>query len=296
MRCDFHVHSNHSDGELSPAEVSQQAVLEGVGLIALTDHDDVSGVAPARARGKELGLEVLPGVELSVTEQDGQRQMHILGLCIDPDEPSLLERLGRLKAGRLERAERIVERLHACGVELSLGSVQASSPSGLVSRPHVAQALVEAGVCRDQDEAFGRFLRRGRPAFVPAPDHSAQEAIDVIHQSGGIAVLAHPPLSVGVDSSGGLESFVEPLVEAGLDGLEVWHPSHTPKRRKRIRQIARRHDLVETGGSDFHGSHRPGIRIGHGRGNLAIDESVLSSIEARRARRCGEESPNKAGA
>ncbi len=295
MRCDFHLHSNRSDGTLSPAELADEAAREDVQVIALTDHDDVSGIATAAARGRELGVEVLAGVELSVSEPDSGRQMHILGLGIDPARPQLLARLERIQAGRSARAERITALLSECGVELPLEVLRAEAGPGVIGRPHVARALVGLGVCANSNEAFSRYLRRGRPAFVPPPELAALEAIELIHAAGGIAVLAHPALSIGVDAAGGIERFVEPLVADGLDGLEIWHPNHTPKRRKRLRRLAKLHGLVATGGSDFHGPARPGVRIGRGRGNLALGESVLRAIRDRISDRRAQESARSAG-
>ncbi|NRA04044.1 MAG: PHP domain-containing protein [Myxococcales bacterium] len=295
MRCDFHVHSNRSDGTLSPAELADEAVREGVQVMALTDHDNVRGVAAAAERGHEVGVEVLAGIEVSVSEPDTGRQMHILGLGIDPARPELLTRLERVNIGRDARAKRIVALLAERGVELPLEAVRAEAGPGVIGRPHVARALVRLGVCADPDEAFSRYLRRGRPAFVPLPGLSAREAIDLIHAAGGISVLAHPLLSLGVDAAGGIERFVEALVADDLDGLEVWHPSHTPRRRRRLRRLAELHGLVASGGSDFHGPARLGIRLGRGRGNLDLGEPVLRAIRERIESRRAQESALSAG-
>ena len=295
MRCDFHVHSNHSDGTFSPAELADEAAREGIQVMALTDHDGLSGIAGAVERGREVGVEIMAGIEVSVSEPDRGRQMHILGLGIDPDRPQLRAQLEQMCAARNARAEQIRGLLAECGVELPLEALQAEAGPGVIGRPHVARALVRLGVCAHSNEAFSRYLRRGRPAFVPAPTFSAREAIDLIHSAGGIAALAHPAQSIGVDAAGGIEPFVESLVADGLDGLEVWHPSHTPKRRKRLRRLAKLHDLVLTGGSDFHGHARAGIRLGHGRGNLALGEPVLRSIRERIESRQVPESAGSSG-
>ena len=270
--CDLHTHSTVSDGTLRPAELVQRAHGSGVEVLALTDHDDVAGISEARARAEGLGLELLPGIELSVSEQEGERQMHILGLGIDPDAPLLLERVVEFRRTRLERGALIVEQLNQHGVRLGFERVREIAGDGAMGRPHVARALVEAGICGSVSEAFARFLRRGR-------------AISLIHAAGGIASLAHPPRSQGVDAAGGLETFVGRLVRLGLDALEVYHPSHKPSQEKRLRRLARAHDLVETGGSDFHGGEQPEIVLGRGRGRLRLGRRFYDAIQARLAER-----------
>jgi predicted metal-dependent phosphoesterase TrpH len=283
--CDFHVHSTASDGTSTPSELAELAQRSGLQVLALTDHDAVAGIPEARERAEQLGLELLPGIELSVSEQGGRRQMHILGLGIEPGEPVLLERVRALRSTRLERAGRIVERLNRLGIALGLERVREIAQDGSLGRPHIARALVAAGTCSSEQDAFVRFLRRGRPAYIPRGGIEARDAISVIHAAGGIASLAHPPRSLGVDAPGGLESFVGRLVRQGLDALEVYHPSHTREERKRLRRLVRAHGLVATGGSDYHGSERPDIALGRGRGDLALGAEFYEAIRARLAER-----------
>ncbi len=283
--CDLHTHSTVSDGTLRPDELVQRAHRSGVEVLALTDHDDVAGITEARARAEGLGLELFPGIELSVSEQEGERQMHILGLGIDPDAPLLLERVVEFRRTRLERGARIVEQLNQHGVRLGFERVREIAGDGAMGRPHVARALVEAGICGSVNEAFARFLRRGRAGYVGRDGLDAGGAISLIHAAGGIASLAHPPRSQGVDAAGGLETFVGRLVRLGLDALEVYHPSHKPSQEKRLRRLARAHDLVETGGSDFHGGEQPEIVLGRGRGRLRLGRRFYDAIQARLAER-----------
>jgi predicted metal-dependent phosphoesterase TrpH len=206
----------------------------------------------------------------------------VLGLYISPDDRVLRARLEIARHARRTRAARMVARLQELGVAIELERVEAIAAGGSVGRPHVARALVELGVCRDADEAFVRFLRRGRPAFEPYAALSAREAIDLVHGAGGVAVLAHPPLSSGVDAPGGIEAFVERLLPCGLDGLEIWHPGHKPGQIRRLRRLALEHGLLEIGGSDFHGEDRPGIEIGRGRaGGLRIGRPIYDALRAR---------------
>ena len=278
---DFHVHSTASDGLLSPVAVTEAAHAAGIQLFALTDHDTTSGVAAASARGRELGVEVWGGAELSVSEQDGDVQMHILGLGIDPGEPALSAALGARRRLRDERGAEIVRRLKSVGVELEYDRVRTLAGRGVIGRPHIARALVDAGHCPDVNTAFSRWLRRKRPAYVGSGGFGAAEAIDAIHAAGGIASLAHPLLSVGVAASGGLDRFVSRLAELGLDALELQHPTHDPGRRRRIRRACRKYRLLATGGSDFHGD-KPDVELGRGRGNVRIGDDVYRQLAERR--------------
>jgi predicted metal-dependent phosphoesterase TrpH len=281
-RWDFHTHTTVSDGSLTPTELARRAHEQRVTGFALTDHDTVDGVAEARAEGERLGVEVIAGVELSVNEDQGARAMHVLGLGIDPDHSPLRARLAGLREARLSRGARIVSHLQKAGIAISLEDVARHSAGGALGRPHVARALVDLGVVPDVEEAFARWLRRGRPAYEPNAELSAREAIELVHDAGGAAVLAHPPLSAGVDSPGGLVAFVERLVPLGLDGLEVWHPSHKSTATRRLRRLAAAHGLVETGGSDFHGADRPDVELGRGRGGkLHVKRDVRDALELR---------------
>jgi hypothetical protein len=281
-RFDFHTHTNASDGSLTPTELVRAAAANGVTGFALTDHDTVAGIAEAQAEANRLGIELIPGIEISVNEADGARSLHVLGLGLAADDPVLRARLEIAHTERRSRAARMVVRLQEAGIAIEVSHVEALAGGGSVGRPHLARALVELGVCRDADEAFVKYLRRGRPGYEPYAAFSALEAIELVHGAGGVAVLAHPPLSGGVDAPGGIEAFVERLLPDGLDGLEVWHPGHKPGQIRRLRRLAREHELLETGGSDFHGADRPGIEIGRGRaGGLRIGRPIYDAFRAR---------------
>ncbi len=282
--CDFHVHSTASDGLLEPARVVEEAARAGVFALALTDHDTVAGVLEARERGRALGVEVLGGVELSVSEEDARREMHILGIGVDAESPALNTGLDALALRRRERVAEMVARLRAQRIDVSLERVLAHAGTGNPGRPHVARALVESGACRSVAEAFGRLIGRGCPAYIPAGGLDAAHAIALVHGAGGIASLAHPLRSAGVAGPGGLGAFVSRLVRVGLDALELWHPSHGPSERKRIRYQQNRHALLATGGSDFHGDD-PDVAIARGRGNVSLGRDVYEAIAARIAQR-----------
>ncbi len=283
------MHSTVSDGTLGPGEVVEAAAQTGVGVLALTDHDDVAGVAEARARGAALGIEVWSGVEVSVSDDDGGLQVHVLGLGVDCGDAALLDMLARIRQARRERGARILERLAQAGIELSLDTLTPDGEPRVVGRLHVADALVRAGVARSRDDAFARFLRRGRPAYQPSPGIGAAEAIARIRGAGGLACLAHPPLSVGATAPGGLDALVERLARLGLDGVEVWHSGHQSSHVRRLRRIARERGLLPTGGSDFHGDAKPGITPGRGRhGNVSVGRDVYDALHRRLAERRAE--------
>jgi predicted metal-dependent phosphoesterase TrpH len=285
-RFDLHVHSTASDGSLGPAEVVREAASQGVAGIALTDHDTIIGLPEATAEGEVQGVQVVPGVEISVSEADGDREMHILALGIDPDSPELTRRLEEARRERLERGLRMVERLRGIGIEIPEELIRRPGARGSVGRTHVAKALVRMGICRTFQEAFDRFIGRRGPAYVSRRAVTASEAIQMAHDANGIAVLAHPPLSVGVTAPGGLDEFVSRVAHLGLDGIEVEHPNVRPSQRRRLTRLARLHELVSTGGSDFHGESKPDVSIGRGRGDIHVGpeafRAVLDRIRDRR--------------
>lgn len=251
VEVDLHLHSDCSDGQFPPAEVVRQASLAGLKAMALTDHDTVDGLAEA-IRAAPPGLEVIPGAELS-SEFRG-REIHLLAYYLRYEDGFLSERLEPLRAGRLRRAEQMVVRLNSAGLAITLDDVLAAVRSGedgpmSLGRPHVAEALVKRGHATDMDDAFRRYLRAGQPGFVSKAALPAEEAIQLAHTCGGAVVLAHPALNLS-------DADVDALIPAGLDGIEVFHPKQNEAQRKRLGAIARRHRILLTGGSDYHGPQR----------------------------------------
>jgi predicted metal-dependent phosphoesterase TrpH len=246
-RVDLHLHSTCSDGLSDPAAVI--AAAQGVGLraVALTDHDTLAGVEEAQAAASDVGMHFVPGIEFSCYDDLGST--HLLGYFVDPGYQELADYLADARERRLRRAEKIVEKLNGLDVPIRLEDVQAQASSrGLIARPHVARALVEGGWTRTYGEAFGRFLAAGQPAYVPTWRMSPEEGIRRIQDAGGLAILAHAGKSHR-------ESTIRELVSAGLDGLETLHPEHGPYEVRRLRRLVAEHDLLETGGSDWHGPH-----------------------------------------
>jgi len=244
-RVDLHTHTTLSDGRLSPEELMALAAERGLAAIAITDHDTLEALP--RARAMRSSVELVPGLEMS-TSHEGL-DLHMLGYFVDPENAELRDRLIQFRQDRIERARRIVSRLAELGAPLDEQRVWQRAAQGVVGRPHVAGALIEAGHALDMDDAFRRYLAMGAPAYVARPAFSPAEAIRLIHAAGGLSVLAHPGAMVS-------EPMVERLAEAGLRGIEVWHPQHGFTTVRRLQALARRLGLIETGGSDYHGSGR----------------------------------------
>jgi predicted metal-dependent phosphoesterase TrpH len=253
MRIDLHLHTTASDGQYSPEALVQRARRSGLSVIAITDHDSVDGLAPAQVEAQRAGalppVRVLPGIELSAEDEAGD--VHMLGYCFDPQSAVLLERLTAFRAGRYNRGQIMLAKLAELGMPLEWSSVLAYADAGgqtaSIGRPHIARAMIDAGYVSSVNEAFDRYLHNGGPAYVPRTRLTPEEAIALIHSAGGAAVLAHPgalpdPLAV-----------IERLAPAGLDGVEVMHPKNDPDMRLNLLALARRYDLIVTGGSDFHG-------------------------------------------
>lgn len=269
VRFDLHVHTTASDGTLTPAELVRHAARLGLTAVAITDHDSVSGISEALATAatEHPSILVIPGVELSAVDRG--RDVHILGYFIDHEDPALAAHLSDLRAARLARAESIVEALAAGGFHVSLDQVLALSDGGAVGRSHVARALVDGGHAEDVSDAFKRLLGRGRPFYVPKDVRTPSEALQVVRASGGIAVLAHP----GVTQ---VDDLVPQLAAEGLGGLEVYHPNHEPEDEERFLEQARRHGLLVTGGSDYHGELAPTPSLG----SLLMPAGVLEALVA----------------
>ena len=277
---DLHVHSIYSDGTFTPEQVVRQAVVMGLIVIGLTDHDSVSGVAAAQAEGRILGVDVVPGCEFSA-EVDG-RDVHILGYYIDCDSPALLNCLETYQNARRERAEQMVRKLNGLGVKLRIEHVLAKAGAGAIGRPHVADAMVEEGFVFSADQAFHKYLGYARPAYEPKYALTPREAVDVIHGAGGLACLAHPVLYRR-------DELIPGLVEDGLDGIEVRHIKHGAADVARYSELADRYGLIPTGGSDCHGDGRGQAVMG----TVEVPFEYVEALrEAHRARPRGPDRPS----
>jgi hypothetical protein len=280
-RIDLHTHSSYSDGSLSPRELVQLAKERRLGAIALTDHDTVAGLEEALEAGDELGVEVVPGVEISAQYPPGT--MHILGYYLHFSHPGLLGALKKLQEARAARNPKIIQRLHALGLEITTSEVLDLS-TGQVGRPHIARALVNKGYVSSIDEAFSRYLKKGAVAYVEKFRFPPEEAIAIIRRAGGIAVLAHP-FTLGMDKPDELALLVRELAKMGLEGIEVFYPGHTEDMVVIYEGVAKRLGLVSTGGSDFHGNFRDHSYLGKTILGKELDYELLKDLKDRLAER-----------
>lgn len=272
MAADLHLHTNFSDGTYSPEELAAHAARLRLHTIALTDHDTVEGCPRADLACRQLGIEFIPGAELTA-EIDGT-EIHLLGYYLQSDHPRLLRETARFQEVRQSRIREMVQRLNRLGVPLRAEDVFALANCRSPGRPHVGRALVRGGFCSSVDEAFDRFLKKDRPAWVPKFKMLAFEGIDLIHAAGGLAILAHPGLN-RVDPA------IPGLVEAGLDGLECFHTKHAPAHADHYLRLAGELRLLVTGGSDCHGLAKGQPLIG----SLRLDDDHVDRLrEAHRAR------------
>ncbi|MBF2003362.1 MAG: PHP domain-containing protein [Synechococcales cyanobacterium C42_A2020_086] len=240
---ELHCHTTCSDGSLTPTDLVAAAAAAGVRVLAITDHDTMAGWQEAIMAASAYGIEIVPGLELSTVHQE--RSLHILGFYPEPAAlgPPLQERL----AGRYRRAQRMIEKLAELGYPIQLPLLQGNTAPG---RPHIAAALVQAGYVQSSQDAFDRWLGEDKPAYVAYEKFSACEGIQLLRQCGAVPVWAHPYLFRG----GTVETVLPELLAAGLMGLEVYHPSHSPSQIRRLEELCQQYELLKTGGSDYHGS------------------------------------------
>lgn len=251
---DLHTHTHFSDGTISPKELLLRAGFAGLSVIALTDHDTVDGFGPMVESAMPGSPEVIPGVELSCT--DGDTEIHLLGYDVDPDHGPLLAELRRIRDRRVQRAQRIIDRLREFQIVLDFDEVMALTRNGLVGRPHIAEAVVRGGHVPDTESVYRKYLGDGRPAAVPKRFLSPDDGIRLIREAGGWVSVAHP----GVTR---IDPWIAKLSNHGLAGLEVWHPKHTLREIDRFLQTTEKRELVPTGGSDYHGIDSGATILGH---------------------------------
>lgn len=258
---DLHAHTTASDGLLTPAELVDLAIERGLSLLAITDHDSTEGVAPAIFHARGSSLEVWPGVEISTDVPN--TEVHMLGYFVDPTHAPFQEALSHLRDSRVWRAQQMVEKLAALGKPISFERVRELAGAGSVGRPHVAQALVEAGYVATLKDAFDAYLHRNGPAYADRFKLTPVEAMRLIQQAGGMPVLAHPTyIDPGPASGFELPVFARDLKREGLVGLECYYGDYSPETKRDLAKIARDLDLIATGGSDFHGVGAAGVPLG----------------------------------
>lgn len=271
MITELHCHTTASDGRLSATEVVQLAKQRDVSLLAITDHDTIAAHEEALAAGSALGLRVIPGIEVSSLSAQGE--VHVLGYNVRPTDTVTIRTLNSLRGVREARARGMIDKLAALDIHVPFARVQALAGDAMIGRPHLARALVEMGAVANMQAAFDQYLAEGKPAFVPHEGLTPAQAVDLIHAAQGIAVLAHPALY-----RGDLAALLNDLLAAGLDGIEVFYPQHTPAQIEQYKAIARQHNLVMAGGSDFHaiiGDQPASI------GTVHVPDDCLRELDAR---------------
>jgi 3',5'-nucleoside bisphosphate phosphatase len=283
---DLHMHSLLSDGSDEPEVLADLAASVGCSTIALTDHDRLDGIERVRAHGATVGVSVIGGVELSCAvsyDVPGVRPvLHILVYFVEPGEGALQTELVRQMEFRRDRNERLVERLRALGINITFEDlVAAAGKVDGIGRPHVAKVLVEKGVVATTQEAFDKWLGKGQPGYVEREEMTADVALKLARESGGVAVIAHP-FSLGLAGASFTSALTE-LREQGLSGMECIYGRYTTEERHSLAQIAQRLDMVATGGSDYHGVYKPDLRVGIGKGDLRVPDTVLDELAARRS-------------
>ncbi|MCD8100624.1 MAG: PHP domain-containing protein [Oscillospiraceae bacterium] len=276
-RIDLHVHTTASDGTLTPAAVTARAHSLGLAAIAITDHDTVEGVAEAVRAGKELGVEVVPGIELSCYYQG--REVHVLGYFIDIASASLAETIRAVTENRKARNHIIAERMAADGLPVSIDELKRRFPHTVIGRPHFAEVLVEHGLADSVSDAFARYLNRGRPYFEPQKRMNMDEAAAAINAAGGLAVLAHPYQYRYSEAE--MRRLFADFKSCGGTGIECFYSGYDAEKSAFLTSAAAELGMCVTGGSDFHGSVKPDIELGSGKGGLNVDRELLNKLKER---------------
>lgn len=277
---DLHVHSNASDGTFSPSQVVELAKNAGLDAFALTDHDTTAGVPEALEKGRDLNIEVIPGIEVS-SSFDGT-EIHILGLFVNSDDPVLAAMLGKMRISRDRRNEKMLENLAADGISFTKEELCGDNPDTIITRAHIAHALVAKGICSGMDQAFKKYLQYGG-RYCPQKEHlSPEEVVKTLISNGAFVALAHPFQYKFGDKK--TEELIAHMADLGMKGLEVYHSSNNKLESMKLQEMAVRHHLLPTGGSDFHGGNKPDISIGTGRGGLRVSSLLLEDIKRERAK------------
>lgn len=273
---DLHVHSRASDGTFTPTELVEEAKRAGLAAFALTDHDTTDGVAEAMTAAKAAGIELIPGVELS-TEYEGT-EVHVLGLYIDVNNAGLQKQMADFRDSRDNRNIYMLEKLRTEGFDITQEALEEKFPNAVITRAHIARYLLDQGYIPDMKTAFSEYIGDGCRCYVGRPKVTPMDAVDYILAAGGIPVLAHPVIYHMERPQ--LIRMIREMKEHGLVGMEAIYSENTPADEQELKALARAEGLLITGGSDFHGTNKPDIRLGVGRGKLYIPYSILEKIKA----------------
>lgn len=280
MPVDLHLHSTFSDGSDEPEAIVASALKAGLATIALTDHDNLDGISRAQAAADAAGIDLIPGTELSVDWPNGA--MHLLVYFLEPGPGPLQDELIRIRAGRVDRNRQMVEQLNGLGIDIAYDEVEAEAGAGVMGRPHFAAVLMQKGHVDSIKAAFDAYLAAGRPGYVPRVRLEAARAIELATASGAVSAVAHPH-TLGVAASEYAEAFTS-LVASGLGGIEAYYAEYTPQVRTHLAGLAAQLGVIATGGSDYHGTYKPEVRIGTGHGDLAVPDEAAAALHDARAR------------
>ncbi len=276
---DLHIHSTFSDGSETPEQIVAKCKRLGIEVIALTDHDNMAGVPAFLDVCRREGITGIAGVEISVALDESygdQSTLHMLGYGLDSQNSQVCELLGRVLDGRAWRNDQILKKLNELGLELDRAEVEACAGEDVIGRPHIAQAMVERGYVSNFQEVFDRYLAKGGPAYVDRYRLFPEEAIKMIADAGGLTFCAHP--FTWIDDESKLERSLADFKAKGVAGIEVWHSDHTEEQVIALLRMAKRLGMMVSGGSDYHGEVKPLIRLGSGRGNLAINKTHADAL------------------
>jgi predicted metal-dependent phosphoesterase TrpH len=284
---DLHAHTTASDGDQSPVQLVERAKEKGLAAIAVTDHDTTDGVTEAVEAGRRLGVEVVPGIELSAQIDHGQ--CHILGLNIDPHHDGLLSRLRDIQYKRINRNRLMVDKLNALpeftgrGLHISMEELEQAAGGDIIARPHFARVMIQKGIVSSVQEAFDEYLAEGRPGNAQKEKVTPEEAIDLIHRAGGAAFLAHPN-NLKRETPEETELYILRLKAEGMDGIEARYNLHTPEDNARYLELAARHGLLTSGGSDFHGpTVKPKVFLGDVENGSPAPYGLLTALREHKA-------------
>jgi predicted metal-dependent phosphoesterase TrpH len=282
---DLHIHSTASDGSYTPAEILDHAQKLNLAAIAITDHDAIDGSREALRIGIPPSLNFLTGVEISAAHPPffpGSGSFHILGYDIHLDNRDLNQALSKLQDARKNRNPSILKRLNKLGFQISLEEVGQEVGEGQLGRPHIAYAMVKKGFVASIDEAFDKYLGTNGPAYVDKYRIECKQAINIIRAAGGVPVLAHPAL-LNIENGQKLDALLQNLMNIGLSGIEVYYPGHSPQQIRQYTELARKYGLLMTGGTDFHGTITPHIKMGSGKGSLIIPYLLYEKLTGAQA-------------
>ena len=276
---DLHTHTTCSDGTFSPEQLIRLAVENSLSAVAITDHDTVDAIKIAQESANSENLKLIPGVELSLdADLPPNGHLHMLGLFIDHENKQLVERLDYLRSKRIDRVYGILEKLNELDFPLSTDDLHLDDTQISIGRPHIARIMANYGYVTSIREAFDLYLADGKPAFVEKEKSSVKDAIDIIHNSGGLAIMAHP-ISLAYTDLDDYGKYITNLIHAGMDGIEVYSTFHPPEFITYLEKLVKDLSICVSGGSDFHGANKPEIALGRGVGNLEIGDGILAGLE-----------------